>query len=81
VNSSHAPAVEVDGQLIPERVHCKRERVSREISGMTQQLQQFGEEEQMRLTDSRDIMLFTMLSKLVMALVMGIVALVVILIS
>ena len=48
---------------------------------MTRLLQQFGAEGQMSLADSRNIMLLTMLSKLVMALVIGIVATVVFLIS
>ena len=48
---------------------------------MTTQLQQFGAEGQVSPADSRNIGLITMLSKLVMALFMGIVATVVLLIS
>ena len=48
---------------------------------MTIPLHQPGEEEQMSLAESRNILLLTMLSKLAMALVMGVVATVVLLIS
>ena len=48
---------------------------------MTRLLQQFGAEGQMSPADNRNIILLTMLSKLVMALVIGIVATVVFLIS
>ena len=44
-------------------------------------LQKSGAKEQMSPTDSRNVMLLTMMSKLTMALVMGIVATVVLLIS
>ena len=44
-------------------------------------LQESGAKEQMSPTDSRNAMLLTMMSKLTMALVMGIVATVVLLIS
>ena len=48
---------------------------------MTILLQKSGAEGQMSRADSRNIMLLTVLSKLVMALMMGIVATVVLLIS
>jgi hypothetical protein len=49
--------------------------------GMTIQLQQFGAEGQMSTADNGSTMLLTMLSKLVVALVMGVVATVVFLIN
>ena len=48
---------------------------------MTVLLQQFDAEGQMSPADSRNIMLLTMLSKLMMALVVGIVATVILLIG
>jgi len=48
---------------------------------MAIQLQQFGAEGQMSPADKRNIILLTMLSKLVMALVMGLVATIVLLIN
>ena len=44
-------------------------------------LQKSGAREQMRPTDNRNVMLLTMMSKLTMALMLGIVATVVLLIS
>jgi len=48
---------------------------------MTVQLQQFGAEGQMSPADNRNIILLTLLSKLAIAAVMGVVATIVLLIS
>ena len=81
MNSSHASRLLINSQLNSDLLHCEREKVKGINIRMATLLQKSGVKERMSPTDSRNVMLLTMMSKLTMALAMGIVATVVLLIS
>ena len=80
MNSLRITRLQFYRYLDPDLLPCKRETL-KGIFEMTGKLHQFYTEGQMSPEESRSIGLLTLLSKLVMALMMGLVAMIVLLIS